>query len=759
MSASWLKIRIRKFMKLSIKQYLYIAIIIYIAGILTYLTVSYISEKNNVNKNINNQLIKAAQSLDYLLPMNYHDRAINRTSISDIEFNEILQLLTYHANNYNVKYIYSVVNQNGKLYITSSSATSHEIRTGQNLSYYWQEYSEADKKFYEAFNTNLITYVEYTDRWGTFRTVIIPKLSLTGRKYLECADIDIGYIDSLIWKNLLFVFLKALFFTLIILPLFHVLYKYYRKATFSFKAELNRKELKVTQEEELRKQSIQKLKQVDEKFQALFYNSPLPMIIISQNGKVIDSNKSCQDFLGTGKFDLNDHIIFTIPFFASVNEYEKLTTKLETNKILEGESIVLSTKKGNIPCKIWGSLLESIQKHQYIFIIQDMTNELTFLRELEEAKKIAEDISSRKSSFIANISHEIRTPLNAIIGFTDLLKEDISDEHLKNEYIEIISSNSKNLLLLMNDMIDFSKIEAGQLKITEVPCNLNQLFNRLEIWAKEEIKQRKIEGVTIIKKIAFDDNNSVILTDEARLNQVILNLLTNSMKFTQKGTIEFGYKLQNNKILFFVKDSGLGMDKKDIEVIFERFGQGKEGQKIKYGGSGLGLSISKKIIDLMGGDMWVESEINKGTSFYFTIKYQRFDLIKTNNTNKVNDFSSLRFIVADSDVATKEFLTRSFEKLNIQYQFASDINELIENIENNQDINIVLLDLSVELSNISELISYIKSKKNIKLIATSTNQYLINIHKSNNLGFDALLLKPYTRKDLEDILIEFISFS
>ncbi len=253
MSANWLKNKVRIFNKLSIKQYLYIAIIIYVAGILSFLTGSYISEKNDVNRKINDQLIRAAQSLDYLLPMNYHDRAVNRSSISDIEFNEILQLLTYHANNYNVKYIYSVVNQNGKLYLTSSSATSHEIRTGQNLSYYWQEYTEADKEFYEAFNTNLISYIEYTDRWGTFRTVIIPKLSLTGRKYLECADIDISYIDNLIWKNLLLVFIKAIFFTLIILPLFHVLYKYYKKVTFSYKAELSRKELKVSHEEEFYK--------------------------------------------------------------------------------------------------------------------------------------------------------------------------------------------------------------------------------------------------------------------------------------------------------------------------------------------------------------------------------------------------------------------------------------------------------------------------------------------------------------------------
>ncbi|MGQ9847526.1 MAG: PAS domain S-box protein [Bacteroidales bacterium] len=372
MLKNWLKNRIQQLnKKISIKHYFYFALTVYITGIVVYLIASYFIEKKDINKRINDKLVNAAQSLDYLLPMNYHDRAISRNSISDIEFNEILQLLTYHANNYNIKYIYTLVEQNGKLYITSSSATNHETRTGQNLSYYWQEYSEADKAFFDAFKTNLTTFVEYTNRWGTFRTLIIPKVSITGKKYLACADIDISYIDSLLWEKIIYVFFKALFFTLIILPLFHVLYKYHKKVAFKLKTELSKKELKVTHEEYLRNQSYQALRLLEEKFQALFYNSPLPMIILSQTGKVIDSNKACQDFLGISKFELNEHIIFTIPFFNSVNDFEKITEELMLNNKLEGYSIVLNTKNGNKPCKIWGTLLKSAQKPEYILIIQD----------------------------------------------------------------------------------------------------------------------------------------------------------------------------------------------------------------------------------------------------------------------------------------------------------------------------------------------------------------------------------------------------
>lgn len=636
MLKNWLKNRTQQLNNtVSIKHYFYFALVFYILGIIVYLIASYFIEKSKLNNKINDILIKAAQSTDYLLPMNYHDRAINRNSINDIEFNEIIQLLTFHANNYNIKYIYTLVEQNGKLYFTSSSATNHEIRTGQNLSYYWQEYSEADKAFFYALKTNLNTFVEYTDRWGTFRTVIIPKVSISGKKYLTCADIDISDIHSQLWKNIVLVFIKALFFSLVILPIFYVLYKYLKKTTTKFKTELDQKEFKVSHAEFLKNQSYEILHLVDEKFQALFYNSPLPIIIISENGKVIDSNKACQDFLSIPKFELNDHIIFTLQFFNSIDDFEKIINELRVNKKLEAYSIVLDTKKGKKPCKIWGTLLQNAQKTEYIFIIQDVSSELKYYKELEKAKKNAEEISLRKTAFIANISHEIRTPLNAIIGFSDLLKEEINNKEHRMEYLDIILSNSKSLLSLMNDLIDFSKIEAGQLKITEGPCYLNQMLGRIEVWANEEIKRKKLTDIKIVKKCSLTDSESIIITDEIRLNQVILNLLSNSLKFTQKGTIQFGYTIDEGNIKFFVIDSGLGMSKEDVEIIFERFGQGKEGQKSKYGGSGLGLSISKRIIELLGGEIWVESELNKGTAFYFTIKHKRFLLNNNDESNKV----------------------------------------------------------------------------------------------------------------------------
>jgi PAS domain S-box-containing protein len=757
----WLK-HIKHFLNsnLSVKQYLYVALTIYIVGISGFLIYSYTEVKNDIYKSVDKQIVKAASSIDYMLPMNYHDKAISSKSIDDIEFNEITQLLSLHANNYEVKYLYSIIEQNGKLYFTSSSATSDEIRTGQNLTYYWQEYNEADSGFYNAFHTNKTTFVDYTDRWGTFRTAIIPRISSAGNKYIICADIETSFINAEIFKNLLFVILKALFFTIIILPLFYVLYKYYKVVTGNYQSVLLKQTHQLTLHQELQKQSIQSLKQTEEKFNALFYTSPLPMIIIDKKGKIIDSNNAFYDFVGLSKSEVNNHIIFTLPFFNSAGDFETICQKLQADKKLLDYSINVSGYKGETPVKIWGSILELFNMPHYVLIIQNISQEKQLFTDLENAKKIAEDTSTRKSMFLANMSHEIRTPLNAIVGFADLLREDYDKEEARNEYINIITLSCRNLLMLINDLIDFSKIEAGQLKISEKPCYLNQMMKRLDFWLHEEITSKKLVNVNHLLTLGLDDADSIIFSDELRISQVVTNLLSNALKFTSHGTIEFGYKVQSNALLFFVKDSGAGMSSEDLEKIFIRFEQGMEGSKEKYNGTGLGLSISKKIVELLNGKIWVESEQNIGTTFYFSIPHKMIDekkrgsLIKSalEPENDINDYhwEGLSFLLAETEQANMNFLLKVIEKNKGNVLVSNSYAELINIMEEQPLVNFIVFDLSFEVLNLTQFITQVKSKnKNLKIIATSSNPYIINIDKSKKLGFDALLIKPFTRNDFE----------
>jgi two-component system, sensor histidine kinase len=239
--------------------------------------------------------------------------------------------------------------------------------------------------------------------------------------------------------------------------------------------------------------------------------------------------------------------------------------------------------------------------------------------ELEQAITRAEQADKLKSIFLSNMSHEIRTPLNAIIGFSDLLLNKDVSETDRNDYISYINTGSKVLLQLINDIIDFAKIESGQLKInkTETPVGfvLGELYS---IFSKEI----KIKGKTNVElKLAKTNNNLIIITDQLRLRQILINLISNAIKFTEKGTIEFGFgdnPKDNKTLLFYVKDTGRGINQDKLDLIFERYRQLKQSD-IVSGGSGLGLSIAKNLVELLGGTIWAESEINIGSTFYFTL--------------------------------------------------------------------------------------------------------------------------------------------
>ena len=242
--------------------------------------------------------------------------------------------------------------------------------------------------------------------------------------------------------------------------------------------------------------------------------------------------------------------------------------------------------------------------------------------ELIKAKEKAEESDRLKSAFLANMSHEIRTPLNAIVGFTGILiSEDLEDE-LKDEYRSIVEFNTDNLLSLIEDILDLSKLESKTLSMKPKEVDLLVFLNDISENGELLISQ------TEDKELRFALDVDPLLTyetpifDSARIKQVILNLLSNALKFTDKGTITFGVVCNENDLLFYVKDEGIGISAKEKERIFDRFYKSNTSVNRLYGGTGLGLAICKNIIELIGGELWVESQIGKGTTFFFTIPKQ-----------------------------------------------------------------------------------------------------------------------------------------
>ncbi|MFO7828796.1 MAG: PAS domain S-box protein, partial [Bacteroidales bacterium] len=237
--------------------------------------------------------------------------------------------------------------------------------------------------------------------------------------------------------------------------------------------------------------------------------------------------------------------------------------------------------------------------------------------ELKVAKEKAESADRLKSAFLANMSHEIRTPMNSILGFSQLLKEKRTNKEKQERFIDIININGKQLITIIDDIIDFSKIEANQLEIVKQDVDIVKMNKQLYELYQNKAQSEKPEINFQLVNPGF--NNLTVHTDEQRLRQVFGNLISNAIKFTSKGKISMGCEVNKNEVLFFVKDTGIGISKDKQEVIFERFRQADDSYTRKYGGTGLGLTICKSLVGLLGGEIWVESDVGKGSQFYFTI--------------------------------------------------------------------------------------------------------------------------------------------
>jgi signal transduction histidine kinase len=231
----------------------------------------------------------------------------------------------------------------------------------------------------------------------------------------------------------------------------------------------------------------------------------------------------------------------------------------------------------------------------------------------------AEESDRLKTAFLSNISHEIRTPMNGILGYAQLLEGEGWSDTERKEFIAIILKSGSNLLNIINDIIDFSAIESGQVSLTPTPLELKQLFFALRKKYEKEIKQAGKTKISL--ELEFDTDLALLkpILDGARLAQIINNLLSNAVKFTEKGFIRFGVRLNADMLIFFVQDTGKGIDEAYHHIIFERFRQENDSITRQYGGLGLGVPISKKLVELMGGRMWVNSEVNIGSTFFFRL--------------------------------------------------------------------------------------------------------------------------------------------
>ena len=384
--------------------------------------------------------------------------------------------------------------------------------------------------------------------------------------------------------------------------------------------------------------------------------------------------------------------------------------------------------------------------------IQDISQRKQGEIELLNAKERAEENDRLKSAFLANMSHEIRTPMNGILGFADLLKKPKLSGDEQDKYISVIKRSGQRLLNTVNDLVDISKIEAGQMKVSISEIDINNLSDQVLTFFSDETAKKEIQ---LTFTTSLPDNKAILLSDKEKIYSVLTNLIKNSIKYTQKGSIEFGYNKVGTKIEFFVKDTGIGIPKDKLEIIFDRFIRNEPYNEKVVEGSGLGLSISKAYVQMLGGKIWAESEEGVGSQFYFTIPYNKVKSENTQNKEAESDKKSnlknkeLKILIAEDEETADELLTILVDSISKEILHCRGGAEAVEICRNNPDLDLVLMDIQMPGMNGYEATKEIREFNNDVIIIAQT-AYAIAGDKDKTLaaGCNDYISKPINKEKL-----------
>lgn len=393
--------------------------------------------------------------------------------------------------------------------------------------------------------------------------------------------------------------------------------------------------------------------------------------------------------------------------------------------------------------------------------------------ELVIAIKKAEESDQLKSAFLANMSHEIRTPMNGIIGFAELLKKPNLSSSEQQEFIEIINQSGTRMLSIINDIIDISKIESGLMLVSLSETNINTQMDYIYNFFKPEIEQK---GIKISMQKSLPMHEAVIQTDTEKLYAILTNLVKNAIKFTPTGSIEFGYtvkviqktnsvendKSEEKELEFFVKDTGIGISKNQSAIIFERFRQTGEFMTRNYEGAGLGLSISKAYVEMLGGKIKVKSKKNVGSTFYFTIPYN--PVIIKKNTEILpekalnSEIKKIKIVVAEDDEISAYLITRLLSPFAKEIIRLKNGIEIVQYCQNNFDIDLILMDIQMPEMNGYEAMQEIR-KFNKEVLIFAQTAHVLSEEKRNTIesGFNNYISKPIKKEELHRLIFQYFS--
>ncbi len=464
-----------------------------------------------------------------------------------------------------------------------------------------------------------------------------------------------------------------------------------------------------------RKQALEALRKSREEFQNYFKTGSIGLCVTSPDKGWVEVNDSLCRMLGYTKNELcgltwadlthPDDLEADLDLFNQTINRQIDMYEMDKRFIRKDGSVVYTTISVTCQRNADGSV------NYFLSSILDITARKVAEEELLIAKEKAEESDKLKSAFLANMSHEIRTPMNGILGFAELLKTPNLSGDEQQQYIAIIKKSGERMLNIINDIVDISKIEAGQVKVFISETKINEQTEFLYSFFKPEVEKK---GMQLALHNGLHGNEAVIKTDKEKVYAILTNLIKNAIKFTSKGSIEIGYKIVAAdqlpiaetlhatplQLQFYVKDTGFGIPVDRQQAIFDRFVQADIADSRAFQGAGLGLSISKAYVGMLGGAMWVESEEGLGSTFYFTIPYiseseQKQSDLKNWINNENSSINKLKILIVEDDQTSEMLISIAIRTLSKEILKARTGADAIETCRANPDIDLILMDIKM----------------------------------------------------------------
>lgn len=491
------------------------------------------------------------------------------------------------------------------------------------------------------------------------------------------------------------------------------------------------------------------IEESEEKHRFLFENMIQGVVYHDVNGEINYANQAAANILGLSLTQLLGKTSYD-PRWKAIHEdgsdysgdHHPAMVTLRTNSAVTNEIMGVFNPLRNdyvwINVNSIPKFKENEQKpYQVIVTFEDIT-------EIRNAKQKVEESDHLKTVFLQNMSHEIRTPMNGILGFLELMKDvNISMEE-KNGFLEIINKSGRRLLNTINDIIEISKIESNQVAIQIAPVNVLELLEFHYDFFKPQAEEKNLL-LKLSSQVSEEIN--VVDTDRHMLNSILTNLISNSIKFTNSGTVEFGNYIDSDAMIFFIKDTGIGIPADRVEAIFERFVQADLKNTRPYEGSGLGLSIVKAFVEKIHGEIWVESEVNEGSTFFFSIPYKRHNkecvkVVETDEPELV-PLKNATVLVAEDDEISFLYIKSLLKKTHTVLLHASNGAEAVAYYKENPTISLIIMDIKMPIMNGLEATRQIRQiSKTVPIIAQTAYAMLGDKALAMEAGCNDYISKP-----------------